>query len=422
MPETRESMPELAGEPVNPYTAAALHAVWMRLRRNKRNGQPRVLPVGVDGCSTVSFEKNLNSSIDEISRKVLHNGPEGPTCRFGPLLEINKIKPDGGLRRIYIARIRDQILLRAAHEDLLRAAIEAGMPLRIPSPGQLLNRVREAFRTNKPAWLLRTDLKSFFDSVPRDKVLKRMEALPVNSLTRKVLQIWDRDLRGRKPWTSGSDNDVPLQGLPQGLSISAPLAELWAMQMDAPMAERFCYFRYADDIALLCQSESEAHEALVALQNLAHSLDLQLSPGKTKIEKTEDGVNWLGIIHYPDHTEADPERVDRWFRRFVAIRRVAIQKLKQTELSIDKAAILKDFEKAILDEMKGRTSSRPAWYAGVKDTGLWKKLDSRLHAVIRSVYRKAGISLPMDKKLPSLHQHMLGRKVQIATPPHSKAD
>jgi hypothetical protein len=58
----------------------------------------------------------------------------------------------------------------------------------------------------------------------------------------------------------------------------------------------------------------------------------------------------------------------------------------------------------------------------VEDKGLWKNLDSRLHAIMRSVYRKAGISLPMDKKLPSLHQHMLGRKVQIAVPPHSKAD
>jgi hypothetical protein len=188
------------------------------------------------------------------------------------------------------------------------------------------------------------------------------------------------------------------------------------------MSERFRYFRYADDIAVLCQSEEEAKEALALLQHLTHSLDLQLSPTKTKVEKTEEGVRWLGLVHYPDRTEADPERTDRWFRRFVAIRRVAIQKLNLAEVSADKVAVLKDFEKAILDEIRGRTSSRPSWYAGVKDTGLWKKMDSRLHALIRSVYRKAGISISETKKLPSLHQHMLGRKVQLATPPHSKAD
>ena len=414
-------MPESAGEPINPYSAVSLHEIWLRLRRNKRNGLPRVLPVGADGCSTVSFEKNLKTSIAEISRKVLHVGPDGPACRFGPLLEISKIKPDGGLRRIYIARIRDQVLLRAAHEDVLRAAAQCGMPLRLPSPGQLLERVREAFRQSPPIWVLRTDLKSFFDSVPRDKVLKRLETLPVHPLTRQVLRIWDRDLRGRKPWNSGTSSDFPLSGLPQGLSISASLAELWAMQLDEPMAERFRYFRYADDIAVLCRSEEEASEALALLQHLTRTLDLQLSPTKTKVEKTEEGVRWLGLIHYPERTEADPERTDRWFRRFVAIRRATLQKLIQTELSTDKAAILKDFEKAILDEIRGRTSSRPSWYAGVEDTGLWKKMDSRLHALIRSVYRKAGISLSETKKLPSLHQHMLGRKVQLATPPHSNA-
>ena len=414
-------MPESAEEPLNPYTPDGLHSVWLRLRRVKRNGQPRVLPVGADGCSTLTFEKNLSGNLAEISRKVLQAGLEGPKCRFGPLLEISKSKPDGGLRSIYIARIRDQILLRAAHEDLLRAATKAGMPLRIPSPGQMLSSVQQAFRHNQPEWVLRTDLKSFFDSVPRDKVLKKLETLPAHPLTMQVLQIWDRDLRGRKPWNSGTDHDFPLSGLPQGLSISASLAELWAMQLDAPMAERFRYFRYADDIAVLCHSEAEVAEALSFLQGLTHSLDLQLSPGKTKVEKTSDGVRWLGLIHFPHHTEADPERTDRWFRRFVAIRRAAVQKLQHTETMAGKASILKDFEKALIDEIRGKTSSRPAWYAGVKDTGLWKKLDSRLHALIRSVYRKAGILLPDGKKLPSLHRHMLGRKVQFASPPHSKA-
>lgn len=414
-------MPEPAGEPVNPYSTEALHAVWLRLRRAKRNGQPRVLPVGADGCNTFTFEKNLSGNLAEISRKVLQAGPEGPKCRFGPLLEISKSKPDGGLRRIYIARIRDQLLLRAAHEDVLRAASQAGMTLRIPSPGQMLSSVQQSFKLNQPEWVLRTDLKSFFDSVPRDKVLKRLETLPVHPSTMQVLQIWDRDLRGRKPWNSGTDHDFPLSGLPQGLSISASLAEIWAMQLDAPMAERFRYFRYADDIAVLCHSELEAAEALSYLQELTRSLDLQLSPGKTKVEKTTEGVRWLGLIHFPNHTEADPDRTDRWFRRFVAIRRAAVQKLHQTETIAGKALILKDFEKALLDEIRGRTSSRPAWYAGVKDTGLWKKLDSQLHALFRSVYRKAGILLPDGKKLPSLHRHMLGRKMQLASPPHSKA-
>jgi hypothetical protein len=68
-------MPESAGDPLNPYSAVSLHEMWLRMRWNKRNGL-RVLPVGADGCSTVSFEKNLKASTGEISRKVLHTGPD----------------------------------------------------------------------------------------------------------------------------------------------------------------------------------------------------------------------------------------------------------------------------------------------------------------------------------------------------------
>lgn len=407
-------MPESPSGEVNPYSPASLQELWCRIRKNNRTGQLRMLPTGADGCSTDVFERHLDKNIAEISRKILAPGPDGPSCRFGPLLEIIKIKSDGGQRRIYIPRIRDQLLLRAAHEDLLRAATHTGISLKLPPPGHLLRSVRAAFQTLCPAFVLRTDIKSFFESVPRREVLNLTASLPLHPLTPQILRNWESQLRARKPWTSGASHDFKPTGLPPGLSISASLAELWARQIDGPMAERYRYFRYADDIAVLCNTETEALEAREFLTNLTRSLSLSLSPGKTKIEKTSEGVNWLGLVHYPNHFEADPERVDRWFRRFVAIRRNALQQLKPAGNNPDlKSAVIKSFIHSIRDELRGKTSSRPAWYAGVADKGQWKDLDSRLHAIIRSVYRKAGIAVPENKNFPSVHRHMLARKSHL---------
>ena len=75
--------------------------------------------------------------------------------------------------------------------------------------------------------------------------------------------------------------------------------------------------------------------------------------------------------------------------------------------------IIQEFERSVRNEITGKTSSRPAWYAGVEDRGQWKKLDRSLHTLIRSVYRKAGIDFPADYKFPSIHRCMMARKTHL---------
>ena len=58
----------------------------------------------------------------------------------------------------------------------------------------------------------------------------------------------------------------------------------------------FRFVRYADDFVVLCESESQAKEALVLVERLlSDRLGLTLSPEKTKVTRFHEGFCFLGF-------------------------------------------------------------------------------------------------------------------------------
>ena len=146
------------------YSPECLFGVWQRIRRHPRTGRPREPAAGVDGMRAAAFEKNLSRGIGEISRMVLRTAEDGlPAHRFAPFLRIEKSKASGGTRHIHIPRLRDQIVLRALHEEIVQAAAGRGMDLRIPGVSEAMCRFRAAIEARGEAWVLRSDIRSFYD-------------------------------------------------------------------------------------------------------------------------------------------------------------------------------------------------------------------------------------------------------------------
>ena len=398
---------------MEPYSPHHLAGVWRRLRQHPVTGRSRETAVGVDGTRAAVFEKNLEASLREISRRIMRAGADGlPSYRFGPLLRHEKLKPNGGVRPIHIPRLRDQIVLRAMHEDLVAAGALAGLSLRSALPVAAVGSFRSVLRPDSV--VLRADVANFFDSVPRARAIEAALALPVMSTTAGLLQVWDGGLTARMPWTAGKESDMPAPGLPQGLSLSASLAELWASRLDRHEHVPRFYFRYVDDIAVVCAGSREAENALDWLVAATKQAGLLLSPSKTAILRIGEGVRWLGLVHYNDRVIVEDDRPERWLKRFAAIRREAAAALRLP--SADKSAVLADFHRAVCDEISGRTSSRPAWYATVEDRGEWRRMDRSLHALIRSVHRQAGAPPPHGRQLPSIHRAVCSRRKLLSAP------
>ena len=400
------------------YSPEHLAGVWGRIRNHAVTGRARETAVGVDGVRGAVFERNLSNNLAEISRTVLRDGDDGLPCyMFAPLLSHEKLKTNGGVRNIHIARMRDQIVLRAMHEDIVGSAAPKGLDLTTAPPSKAVAAFRSALDPN--CIVVRGDVAEFFDSVPRAKVVERALGLPLGPLTCGLLRKWTERVVVRPAWVAGKESDKSVQGLPQGLSLSASLAELWASQIDEEARRaRLAYFRYVDDISIVCHSFREAEDALDWLVAATRRVDLRLSPSKTGISRITEGVSWLGLTHYSDKVVASPDRPHRWLKRFAALRRDAAMAIANH--SADKTEILAAFHRAVRDEITGRTSSRPAWYAVVSDEGEWRRMDRSLHAFIRSLHRQAGAPPPTGRQLPSLHRAIASRRTRLSAP--SNAD
>jgi len=408
---------------VKRYEPENLTDVWRTLRKPSPSGQPRVLPIGVDGMRTDIFERNLIHNIHEISRRIGRIADDGLTSyNFSALLCFEQPKNTGGFRKIYIPRIRDQVVLRTMHDDLVYAANIQGLRLCPPPPLSLVKAFRNALRQFSNPWILRTDIHSFFDSVPRAKVLDCTSTLNISETTRGLLTKWSATLRARLPGKLLTNQNSLLSGLPQGLSLSSSLAELWASKIDMSIKDRFHYFRYVDDIVVICETRLTAEAALSWLECKIIDLNLKLSFPKTQILPLYGGVPWLGLVHFPDKICVERERLERWLRRFAAIRRRAMENLRSHTDKSSRESVLQSFHREVRDEVSGRTSSRPAWYTISHESGEWKEMDRAIHAMIRSFHHQAGALPPSGRQLPSIHRALLARKSRLTFSVPSKAD
>lgn len=399
------------------FTPTHLGECWRRIRTHPVTGKLRHLAVGIDGTRSDVFEARLEQNIAEISRLINRTSEDGlPAYHFGTLLQFNQVKPSGGFRKIYVPRIRDQLVLRAIHEDITLTGKTKGLRLNLPPPAQTVHNFRAALKATGGQWLVRTDIQGFFDSVPRSQVIEEALKLGIRPISAGLLKRWSESVKFREPWTSGKSADTPIEGLPQGLSLAVSLAELWGAKLDSLIPSNLPFFRYVDDIVVICHSEKDAEGSLDTLRKATQSLHLRLSEPKTRISHLSSGVSWLGLTHFPDCIKVEPERVQRWLMRFAAIKRQTTKRLQSISPE-QRPVLLAEFHRALRDEVRGYSSARPAWYCLADSDHFWKQLDSSVHAMIRSVHRHIGVASPRGRQLPSIHRAILSRKKAIISAP-----
>ncbi|MDE0323242.1 MAG: reverse transcriptase domain-containing protein [Candidatus Poribacteria bacterium] len=90
-------------------------------------------------------------------------------------------------------------------------------------------------------------------------------------------------------------------GIIQGSPLSPVLANIYLHPFDKAMTRAgIRLVRYADDLLLLCRSESRAHHALEYAQKRLATLKLELNPKKTQIARFNTGIEFLGHIFDAD--------------------------------------------------------------------------------------------------------------------------
>ena len=150
-------------------------------------------------------------------------------------------------------------------------------------------------------WVVDADLKGYFDTIPKDRLMKLLKEHISDSRLLKLIRMFlDQNiLEELREW-------MPIAGVPQGAVLSPVLSNLYLNPLDYEMAEHgFEMVRYADDFVVLCRSEFEAEAALETIREWIEQAGLTLHPTKTKIvdSRTESfaflGYSFRGDKIYP---------------------------------------------------------------------------------------------------------------------------
>jgi RNA-directed DNA polymerase len=257
-------------------------AVWEAYRRVRANKGA----AGVDEQSLQAFEANLTGNLYKLWNR-LSSGSYFPP----PVRAVEIPKRDGGSRVLGVPTVADRIA-----QTVVRGYLEPGVePVFHPDsygyrPGRsALDAVRVCReRCWRRDWVVDLDLKSFFDSVPHELVLR---AVARHTDRRWVLLYVERWLKAPLQREDGGlvERD---RGTPQGSAISPLLANIFLhYAFDAWMAREHPavpFERYCDDVIVHARSERQARALRDAIAARLADCGLELNERKTRIVYCKD--------------------------------------------------------------------------------------------------------------------------------------
>jgi RNA-directed DNA polymerase len=217
-------------------------------------------------------------------------------------------------------------------------------------------------------YVVDADLKSYFDTIPKDRLLSRVrERVSDRRVLRLVEQFLEQGVMdGLREWT-------PEKGTPQGAVISPLLANIYLNPLDHLLAEAgTALVRYADDFVILCRSRAEAEHALAKVRQWVEENGLTLHPTKTKIvDARTDGFDFLGYT----------------FRGVLRLpRKKSLDKLKETI----RAKTVRTNGHSMTQIIKTLNATLHGWFGFFRHCHwtVFTDLDSWIRGRLRSILRK----------------------------------
>jgi RNA-directed DNA polymerase len=298
------------------FTALLHHVDAGALERAFRR-QKRQASAGVDGVTVTDYERNLDANLQDLCTRV-HTGRYRPQ----PVRRVYIPKADGGRRPLGVPTLEDKIVQGAVAETL-SAIYEVDFlgfsygfrPGR--NPHQALASLHTAIMSQRVNWVLDADIRSFFDSVDHEWLLRMLAHRIADPRVLRLVRMWlEAGILESDEWRETD------RGTPQGAGISPLLAniflhyvlDLWVHQWRQRHARgRVSIVRYADDFVMGFENATDARQMLADLKERLAKFGLALHEDKTRLiefgllpararqrrgERHPETFAFLGFTHY----------------------------------------------------------------------------------------------------------------------------
>jgi group II intron reverse transcriptase/maturase len=295
---------------------ALLHHVTVELLRASYYRLKRQAAPGVDGVTWEEYGDGLEGRLTDLHGRI-HRG----AYRAQPSRRAWIRKTDGRQRPLGIAALEDKVVQHAVGKVLSQIWEEDFLGFSYGfRPGRgtqdALDALWVGIVRKKVNWIVDLDIRSFFDKLQHDWLVKFVEHRIGDRRIVRLIQKWLKaGVMEQGQWIETKE------GSPQGAVISPILAnlylhyvlDLWVEQWRKKQARGdVIIVRYADDAVLGFEQRTEAERFLEELRERLGKFGLELHPEKTRLiefgryaaerrkqrgEGKPETFNFLGFTH-----------------------------------------------------------------------------------------------------------------------------
>lgn len=271
---------------------------------------------GIDNMSHEKLCHIIDEQVGIISRKVCIGNYKFTKYKLKLIGKGRGKAP----REISIPTLRDKIALKALC-SFLQSRFSESISFELPQI--VVRKIKSELEKGNYNTFIKLDVSNFYPSIKHEELLKRLKRRVRDE---RILSLINSAIKTPTVSRPSASDEATSIGVPQGLSISNILAAIYLSNIDKALNsfDNIRYFRYVDDILILCDSES-CNSLTEDVKRRFKKIGLVIHDPKDSSEKSSIGsINVKGFSYLGYD----------FFQREVYARQSSMAKLRESLLSI----------------------------------------------------------------------------------------
>jgi len=250
---------------------------------------------GIDKINSLSFSHRLDEELKIVNTKAI-NG----SYRFSVFVEKLKLKGRNKHPRIIsIPTLRDRIVLLSIKEilhDVFPECINNNLP-----NSYIRDIKRFLYNHQNQCYFLKLDIQRFYDRIQRPLLISMIsERIKDETLLKLISLAINTPSVPLNTQVSKYEDFVTSEGIPQGLSISNILAQIYVSKLDQIIDKRkYFYRRYVDDIIILNKNKISKYR-YDNIEKVLKDIGLSLNDEKKEEGDLRKGFTFLSYKITPN--------------------------------------------------------------------------------------------------------------------------